>query len=1333
MFDIKNLKAVKVGLASPETIRSWSHGEVTKGETMDYKSQKPKLNGLFCERIFGCTKDYECECGKLKKPRDQGKTCEWCGVTSTVKDVRRDRMGHIELASPCSHIWYLKGTTSSLIGLLLNIQLKKLEKIIYYAAHIVLHPGNSTVLEYKQYLDENSKDPKISTKILFKKVIETDIKPNVREDDFETRAQIDEYLDDIQFSIDNPDTAFDFISIADFISEHTKDEKGNGAKFGEGAAAIKVLLSEVDFKKEFETVTREIEEQKYTSANSTKEQKTNKLTKRLEVIKAFYIDAKENNEKFFLEREKANRPEWMILDVIPVIPPDARPMLPLDGGRFAASDLNELYQKVIHRNEALKKLIERKSPDILLNNARRGLQEAVDALIDNGRRDKSRPALGSNNRPLKSLTSTLKGKQGRFRQNLLGKRVDFSGRSVIAVGPNLKMYQCGIPYEMAILLLRPFISAILMKEKYVNSNKKADEVIDKREEIVFDIIERIISEHPVLLNRAPTLHRLSIQAFQPVLVEGRAIRLHPLVCAGFNADFDGDQMAVHVPISKLAQEEAVNLMLSSRNILSPSTGRPIVSPSQDMVLGNYYLTLENDKQMFLDKNMEAFALAEGRVFKDIKEVYYAYDTKTIHLHSRVAILGKALLKDKGVFTAEEEEMYLLTSVGKIFFNNIFPTDFPYIVDQKDLFKSFHNAFVPKGTDIRAALANKPLLEPFGKKVLTQIIQELFSRYGAIKTSVVVDKIKDQGFKFSTLAGITVAFSDIKDLGNFKESILKEGDEKVARINFDFNELGVSSEIERHNSVINVWTETKEKVEKQLEKILNDDSRNPLTMMMKSGARGSMANFIQLSGMRGLMAKPNGDTIEIPIKSSFREGEKVSEFFYSTYGARKGGADTALKTANSGYLTRRLADVAQDIVITKEDCGTDRGFLVKTIMNTKKGSSIVELKERLIGRYTSQDVIHPTTGEVIIYKNSLISEERAKRICNAGIKEVWIRSVLTCEAESGICKHCYGLNLAEGKEIAIGDAVGIMAAQSIGEPGTQLTMRTFHTGGVAGEADITQGLPRIQELFEIPQELTSQAGVSSKKEAQISRFEGHVSDMSVDENGNKIIVVKAIHTDLVDTFVVDKNATLRVQKVGEHVDLGGKITEGAISPKKLLRIAGATITQKYLIKEVQKVYRDQKVDLSDKHIEIIIRQMFKKVKIIDAGETDLVIATLVDKVDFDIINRQAIINGKRPAVCEPAILRISDAASKTKSFLSSASFQVTTRALAYAAISGKIDTLRGLKENVITGKLIPAGRGLDSEVQRQNIISSFDAKHSLSDINKEYSRVKADETSHHFID
>ncbi len=1265
MFDVNKLVAIQIGLASPEKIREWSHGEVTKPETINYRSQKPEPDGLFCERIFGPAKDYECHCGRYKKSRFKGVICDKCGVEVTTKAVRRERMGSIELSSPCAHIWYLKGIPSKM-GLVLDVLPKQLEDIVYFKSHICLNAGDSKIIQRKEVFDEKT------GRLVFPKVIKEEILPNLDPSSYDYQEGTD-----IVDRILNEKEPFNFFDTAYYVSRFLRTE------FGIGAEAVQKLLKEVDINAEFDKIQEELK--------NSQGQKRVKLIKRLETVEAF--------------KTSGNKPEWMVLDVLPVIPPDLRPMLPLDGGRFATSDLNDLYRRVINRNNRLKRLIEMRSPDVILMNERRMLQEAVDALIDNGR--KGKPVMTAAGKPYKSLSTSLKGKSGRFRQNLLGKRVDFSGRSVIAVGPSLKMYQCGLPMEMAVQLFRPFIAHEMLDNQTATSHKQANKMIDHYEAAVLDAVDVVIKNKYVLLNRAPTLHRLGIQAFKPVIVTGHAIRLHPLVCAAFNADFDGDQMAVHLPLSDEAQYEAKTLMLASNNILGPKDGKPIVTPSQDMILGNYYLTLESDVNYFRNKAKklreefndeeeaklyDLYAECEGKVFRDVDEVIRAYETKQIHLQNRVAIKGSSLHKTG--FTDSMNNSYLITTVGKIIFNQIFPEDFPYL-NVRPTDKKYNNLngdlatfFVPKGTNIKEYIASLPLKSPFTKKDLSAIIDEVFKRYHNPRTSEVLDKLKDQGFYYSTISGITISIDDIP-LVEGKDEILKEGDAKVEKITKLYRR-GLITDEERHRQVIGVWSDVREKdIQPILTKQLEANTRNPIYMMSDSGARGNISNFVQLSGLRGLMAKPSGETIELPIKSCFREGLTVSEFFIATHGARKGGADTALKTADSGYLTRRLVDVSHDVIIREEDCGTDHGFVVEEIRDKDAKDPIVPLKDRLIGRYTVHDVIDPNSGRVIVPGNTLIDEALAADIVNAGIKKVEIRSLFGCETKDGVCVHCYGRNLASGKVASIGDTVGIMAAQSIGEPGTQLTMRTFHTGGVAG-SDITQGLPRVQELFEARK---------PKGEAVISEIAGVVKSVTVDDKNKSTIVIANDLEEKSYTTVIGAHV---IVNEGDHVINGQAITDGSINPKELLNVSDIRAVENYIVAEIHKVYRSQGIEISDKHIEVIVKQMMRKIVIVDGGDTSLLPGTRVEINKFTEENRKALLEKKRPAVGYPRVLGITKAALDTDSFLSSASFQETTKVLTDAAIKGSIDHLHGLKENVMIGKLIPAGDAFYAEKEEEKV-------------------------------
>ncbi len=1181
MIDVNNFHYMKIGLASPEKIRSWSFGEVKKPETINYRTLKPEKDGLFCERIFGPTKDWECSCGKYKRVRYKGMVCDRCGVEVTKSKVRRERMGHIELAAPVSHIWYFKGIPSRM-GLLLDMSPRALEEVIYFASYVVVDPG-PTGLEKKTLLSE---------------------------------AEFRDYYDKYP---------------GQFVAKM-------------GAEGIKDLLEEIDLDEELKLLRDELE--------SATGQRLTRAIKRLEVVESF--------------RNSGNKPSWMILDVLPIIPPEIRPMVQLDGGRFATSDLNDLYRRVINRNNRLKRLLDLGAPGIIVQNEKRMLQEAVDALIDNGRR--GRPVTGPGNRPLKSLSHMLKGKQGRFRQNLLGKRVDYSGRSVIAVGPSLKMYQCGLPKEMALELFKPFVMKELVQREIATNIKNAKSKIERMDDEVWDVLEEVIREHPVLLNRAPTLHRLGIQAFEPTLVEGRAIRLHPLVTTAYNADFDGDQMAVHVPLSKEAQAEARMLMLAAQNILNPKDGKPVVTPSQDMVLGNYYLTLERKD-----------AVNTGAIFNNTNEVLKAYANGFVHLHTRIGVHASSF--NNPTFTEEQNKKILATSVGKIIFNEIIPYSFAYINEptQENLERKTPNRYFIDPTTLgegglKEYFENEELIEPFNKKFLGNIIAEVFNRFSITDTSMMLDRMKDLGFKFSSKAGITVGVADIVVLPD-KQQILDEHEKLVDRITKQFNR-GLITEEERYNAVVEIWTDAKDQIQGELMQSL--DKTNPIFMMSDSGARGNASNFTQLAGMRGLMAAPSGKIIELPITSSFREGLTVLEYFISTHGARKGLADTALKTADSGYLTRRLVDVAQDVIVREEDCGTDRGLLVSDI---KEGTEMIEpFIERIEGRYSKETIRHPETDEIIIRPDELITPEIAKKITDAGIEQMYIRSAFTCNARHGVCEKCYGKNLATGEKVEVGEAVGTIAAQSIGEPGTQLTMRTFHTGGVAG-SDITQGLPRIQEIFEAR---------NPKGQAVITEIEGVVEDIKLAKDRQQEIVVKGAN----ETRSYLASGTSRIiVEIGQPVQRGEVLTEGSIEPKNYLSVAGLNATESYLLKEVQKVYRMQGVEIDDKHVEVMVRQMLRKVRIIEAGDTKLLPGSLVDIHNFTDANREAFKHRKRPATAKPVLLGITKASLETESFLSAASFQETTRVLTDAAIKGKRDDLLGLKENVIIGKLIPAGTGM----------------------------------------
>ena len=1181
-MDVNNFEGLKIGIASPEKIRSWSYGEVKKAETINYRTLKAERDGLFCEKIFGPTKDFECSCGKYKRLRYKNIICDRCGVEVTRSKVRRERMGHIELATPVSHIWFFKGVPSRM-GLVLDMSPRDLEEVLYFVSYVVLDPGPAP-LEKKQTISDR-----------------------------EYRAYYEKY--------------------------------GNSFRVGMGAEAIKELLIAVDLQKEVNEIKAEIEQIKDSSS-----QKRVRLIKRLDILNAFL--------------ESGNKPEWMILDALPVIPPELRPMIQLDGGRFATSDLNDLYRRVINRNNRLKKLMELGAPSIIIQNEKRMLQEAVDALFDNGRR--GRNITGAGNRPLKSLSSMLKGKQGRFRQNLLGKRVDYSGRSVIVVGPNLKMYECGIPKEMALELFKPHVINGLVQKEIASNIKVAKKMIENQDPRVWDVVEEKIKEHPVMLNRAPTLHRLGIQAFEPKLIEGRSIRLHPLVCAAFNADFDGDQMAVHVPITEEAQAEARILMLGANNILKPSDGKPIVTPGQDMVLGNYYITIE-----------KAGDKGEGRVFKDPNEALMAYERRELTLHARIALPVNSF-KHK-IFPDNYLDKYLVTTVGKILFNEIFPDTFQYINDgTSENIEKITPAkyFLPKGTNIPETIVQMELVPAFAKGVLTKLIAQIYKRYQTTETSIMLDKLKDLGFKYSTVSGISIAISDIKPSVK-KHEIVAEAQSLVDQVNKQFKR-GLITDDERYQKVISIWTNAKSQVTKELEEMVKEDKDNPICIMMTSKARGDMGSYTQLVGMRGLFGKPNGKSEEIPVISSFSDGVTINEFFLSTHGARKGAVDTALKTADAGYLTRRLVDVAQDIIVKSDDCGTENGVFVEAFVNEKDGTIVESLYDRIVGRYTSKKVINPETKESICERNTYITESLADKIIAAGITKVPIRTVLTCKEDHGVCCKCYGRNLATGTLVEEGEAVGIMAAQSIGEPGTQLTMRTFNTGGVAGD-DITQGLPRVQELFE---------SRNPKGKATISEINGVVTEIE-EGNGNFVVYVK----NDVDSkkYTTHYGVKLCVEK-GQEIKAGDKITFGAINPKELLAVTDPITTQQYILLEVQKVYRSQGVDISDKHVEIIAKRMISKIKIINSGDSYFLPGTMVNYNKFTETNHNLIIEGKIPAKGIPVLLGITKASLETDSFLSAASFQETTRILTDAAIHGRVDHLIGLKENVLLGKLIPAGTG-----------------------------------------
>lgn len=1177
LLDVNNFEYMKIGLASPDKIRSWSRGEVKKPETINYRTLKPEKEGLFCEKIFGPTKDWECHCGKYKRVRYKGVVCDRCGVEVTRAKVRRERMGHIELAAPVSHIWYFKGIPSRM-GLALDMSPRSLEEIIYFASYVVTDPGD-TPLEKKQLLSEK-----------------------------EYRSYREKY--------------------------------GYGFQAGMGAEAVKKLLQDIDVEKELEQLKEEL--------RTAQGQRRNRAIKRLEVVEAF--------------RNSGNEPEWMILDVLPVIPPELRPMVQLDGGRFATSDLNDLYRRVINRNNRLKRLLDLGAPDIIVQNEKRMLQEAVDALIDNGRR--GRPVTGPGNRPLKSLSHMLKGKQGRFRQNLLGKRVDYSGRSVIVVGPNLKMFQCGLPKEMALELFKPFVMKELVNKGLAHNIKSAKRKVERVSPEVWDVLEEVIKEHPVLLNRAPTLHRLGIQAFEPILVEGRAIKLHPLVCTAYNADFDGDQMAVHVPLSAEAQAEARLLMLASGNILNPKDGKPVVTPSQDMVLGSFYLTMDNKESK-----------GSGSVFGTVNEAISAYQRGIVSLHARIFIPVRVLKKTN--FTEQQQKSLLVTTVGKVIFNEIFPEDFPYINEatKKNLLHGTPDKYFvyEKGADLPKFMDAIETPGAVGKDYLALVIAECFRQYHTTLTAVILDRIKQLGFTYSTKAGITIGVSDVI-IPKEKAEIMKQSDEKVATVMNQYRRGLITNE-ERYDRIIGIWSKCKDEITDVLMKSM--DRYNNIMLMVDSKARGNKSQITQLGGMRGLMANPSGRIIELPIKSNFREGLTVLEYFISTHGARKGLADTALRTADSGYLTRRLVDVAQDVIVREDDCGTDKGFSVSKIQDGKE--VIEDLYDRIEGRYAFETVRHPKTGEIIVNRSELIDSNKADAIIEAGVEKLQIRSVLSCRARHGVCKICYGRNLATGKHVEIGEAVGIIAAQSIGEPGTQLTMRTFHTGGVAGD-DITQGLPRIQELFEAR---------NPKGQAIISELDGVVKEIREAKDRREIEVQGEAESKV---YAVTYGSRIRVTE-GQQIEAGDELTDGSIDPKDMLRIKGIRGVQNYILQEVQRVYRNQGVEINDKHVEVMIKQMLRKIRIVDAGGTSLLPGAFVDIHEYEAQNREAIFADAEPAVAKPVLLGITKASLETDSFLSAASFQETTRVLTDAAIKGKVDQLLGLKENVIIGKLIPAGTGM----------------------------------------
>ena len=1209
MIDVNKFESMQIGLASPNKIRSWSYGEVKKPETINYRTLKPEKDGLFDERIFGPTKDYACACGKYKGVRYKGIVCDRCGVEVTTSHVRRERMGHIELAAPVTHIWYFKGIPSRM-GLVLDVSPKQLEEVIYFAAYIVIDPGD-TGLEAKQLLTE-----------------------------------------------------------AEYREEKAK--YGNRFVAKMGAEAIRDLLKQVDLDKEVTALKAELQ--------TLKGQKRTRAIRRLDILDAF--------------RNSGNKPEWMVMETVPVIPPDLRPMVQLEGGRFATSDLNDLYRRVINRNNRLKKLLDMHAPGLIVQNEERMLQEAVDALIDNGRR--GRPVVGPGNRPLKSISHMLKGKQGRFRQNLLGKRVDYSGRSVIDVSPKLKIYQCGVPRPMALELFKPFVMRELVRRGIASNIKNAKRKIDREDDDIWDVLEYVIKERPVLLNRAPTLHRLSIQAFEPVLVPGKALRLHPLACEAYNADFDGDQMAIHVPLSDEAVAESRLLMLAAHHILTPKDGTPIVTPSQDIVLGNYWLT-----------QAEIGREGEGMIFATPEEATIAYNNGDIHYHTIIGVSAASMpKKDWG---AGHEDSIFVTTYGRLVFNSLFPDDYFYINEpsQDNLKQPMADKyFLEDGQDIHdkiAEVGQDLVATPFKKGFLGETISEIYKRYQVQRTSEYLDDLKEMGYSASTISGLTIGMADVPETKT-KDALVAEARKQVKEVSKMFRR-GKLSDKERHDNIIKIWTDCKDAVQQEIAEF--KDQKNPISVMQQSGARGNISNFTQLAGMRGLMATPSGELFEIPVISNFKEGLTVLELFMSTHGARKGMTDTALKTAQSGYLTRRLVDVAQDVIIREDDSGTDRGITAKAIVD-KDAGLIESLYDRLVGRFTNRTVRDPQTGEVICPKGVLMDEQMAQKIVDAGVQEVQIRSILTCNTSHGICRKCYGRNLATAEEVEIGEAVGTVAAQSIGEPGTQLTLRTFHTGGVAGAEDITQGLPRVQELFEAR---------NPKGRAVISEVDGVVDkiESNAAEHLQEITVKGKIDTRV---YTIPYTAKPAVQE-GDEIHRGDKLIPGSIDPKELIKVTDTLTTEEYILAEVQKSYRTQGVDLADKHAEVLTRQMLQKVRVLDPGETDILPGEVMDIAEFRDRNRDVIISGGIPATAQADILGITKAALETNSFLSAASFQETTRVLTDASIRGKNDPLLGLKENVIIGKIIPAGTGMP--IYREQVpkadVQQPDSVYSIADLEK----------------
>ncbi|CCK83525.1 DNA-directed RNA polymerase subunit beta [Lactobacillus equicursoris 66c] len=1210
MIDVNKFESMQIGLASPNKIRSWSYGEVKKPETINYRTLKPEKDGLFDERIFGPTKDYACACGKYKGVRYKGIVCDRCGVEVTTSHVRRERMGHIELAAPVTHIWYFKGIPSRM-GLVLDVSPKQLEEVIYFAAYIVIDPGD-TGLEAKQLLTE-----------------------------------------------------------AEYREERAK--YGNRFVAKMGAEAIRDLLKQVDLDKEVAELKAELQ--------TLKGQKRTRAIRRLDILDAF--------------KNSGNKPEWMVMETIPVIPPDLRPMVQLEGGRFATSDLNDLYRRVINRNNRLKKLLDMHAPGLIVQNEERMLQEAVDALIDNGRR--GRPVVGPGNRPLKSISHMLKGKQGRFRQNLLGKRVDYSGRSVIDVSPKLKLYQCGVPRPMALELFKPFVMRELVRRGIASNIKNAKRKIDREDDDIWDVLEYVIKERPVLLNRAPTLHRLSIQAFEPVLVPGKALRLHPLACEAYNADFDGDQMAIHVPLSDEAVAESRLLMLAAHHILTPKDGTPIVTPSQDIVLGNYWLT-----------QAELGREGEGMIFATPEEATVAYNNGDIHYHTIIGV-SAASMPAKPWGKGHDDSIFI-TTYGRLVFNSLFPDDYFYINEpsQDNLTGPMADKyFLENGEDIHdkiAEVGQDLVATPFKKGFLGDTISEIYKRYRVQRTSEYLDDLKEMGYSASTISGLTIGMADVPETKT-KDALVAEARKQVKEVSKMFRR-GKLSDKERHDNIIKIWTDCKDAVQKEIAEF--KDQRNPISVMQQSGARGNISNFTQLAGMRGLMATPSGELFEIPVISNFKEGLTVLELFMSTHGARKGMTDTALKTAQSGYLTRRLVDVAQDVIIREDDCGTDRGITARAIID-KDAGLIESLYDRLVGRFTNRTVKDPQTGEVICPKGVLMDEQMAQKIVDAGVQEVEIRSILTCNTSHGICRKCYGRNLATAEEVEIGEAVGTVAAQSIGEPGTQLTLRTFHTGGVAGAEDITQGLPRVQELFEAR---------NPKGRAVISEVDGVVDkiESNAAEHLQEITVKGKIDTRV---YTIPYTAKPAVQE-GDEIHRGDKLIPGSIDPKELIKVTDTLTTEEYILAEVQKSYRTQGVDLADKHAEVLTRQMLQKVRVLDPGETDILPGEVMDIAEFRDRNRDVIISGGIPATCQADILGITKAALETNSFLSAASFQETTRVLTDASIRGKNDPLLGLKENVIIGKIIPAGTGMPiyRDQTPKTDVQQPDSVYSIADLEKQ---------------